>query len=41
MDNLNIISKVMEPILEHGPSWPWHGKDYLGAVHGRIGIITQ
>ncbi|KAL8797138.1 MAG: hypothetical protein Q9195_000605 [Heterodermia aff. obscurata] len=41
MDRLNIISEAMQPILDHAPSWPWHGKDYLGAVHGRIGIITQ
>ncbi|KAI9732840.1 MAG: hypothetical protein M1834_003778 [Cirrosporium novae-zelandiae] len=28
-------------ILEFGPPWIWHGKQYLGAVHGEIGIITQ
>ena len=25
-----IIQKVIQLILSHGPSWPWHGKDYLG-----------
>ena len=25
-----IIQEVIQEILNHGPSWPWHGKDYLG-----------
>ncbi|KAL8826757.1 MAG: hypothetical protein Q9170_007281 [Blastenia crenularia] len=35
------ITQVGHRIMEDGPPWEWHGKDYLGAVHGRIGIITQ
>ncbi|KAI4248841.1 MAG: hypothetical protein L6R40_000852 [Gallowayella cf. fulva] len=35
------IRKLGDRILEHGPSWRWHGKEYLGAVHGSVGIITQ
>ena len=25
-----IIEDLIQRILSHGPSWPWHGKDYLG-----------
>lgn len=25
-----IIEDLVSLILSHGPSWPWHGKDYLG-----------
>ena len=25
-----IIEDLIQLILSHGPSWPWHGKDYLG-----------
>ena len=25
-----IIEDLVQLILAHGPSWPWHGKDYLG-----------
>ncbi|KAL8730214.1 MAG: hypothetical protein Q9166_004191 [cf. Caloplaca sp. 2 TL-2023] len=35
------IKKVGDRILEDGPPWSWHGKQYLGAVHGSVGIITQ
>ncbi|KAL8801469.1 MAG: hypothetical protein Q9182_004435 [Xanthomendoza sp. 2 TL-2023] len=35
------IQKVGDRILENGPPWKWHGKEYLGAVHGSVGIITQ
>ncbi|KAI4122915.1 MAG: hypothetical protein LQ338_005548 [Usnochroma carphineum] len=35
------IKKVGDRILEDGPRWRWHGKEYLGAVHGYVGIITQ
>ena len=24
------MQEVTEKVLSHGPSWPWHGKDYLG-----------
>ena len=24
------IEELVQIILDHGPSWPWHGKDYLG-----------
>lgn len=35
------IKKVGDRILQDGPPWIWHGKEYLGAVHGSVGIITQ
>ncbi|KAL8719852.1 MAG: hypothetical protein Q9225_003205 [Loekoesia sp. 1 TL-2023] len=35
------IQKVGDRIIENGPRWRWHGKEYLGAVHGAVGIITQ
>ncbi|KAI4176663.1 MAG: hypothetical protein LQ343_000954 [Gyalolechia ehrenbergii] len=35
------IRRVGDRIVEDGPRWKWHGKEYLGAVHGPIGIITQ
>lgn len=35
------ISSVTKAILADGHDWKWHGKRYLGAVHGDIGIITQ
>ena len=25
-----IIKELIQLIISHGPSWPWHGKDYLG-----------
>ncbi|KAL2128097.1 hypothetical protein VTI74DRAFT_9738 [Chaetomium olivicolor] len=35
------IAEISNTILNRGPRWTWHGKRYLGAVHGDIGIITQ
>lgn len=35
------VSKVCNRIIDDGPEWEWHGKQYLGAVHGSMGIITQ
>ncbi|KAL8702947.1 MAG: hypothetical protein Q9201_003876 [Fulgogasparrea decipioides] len=35
------IQKIGDRILDDGPRWKWHGKEYLGAVHGAVGIITQ
>jgi hypothetical protein len=32
---------VIDAILDSPRPWKWHGKTYLGAVHGLIGIITQ
>ncbi|ERF74567.1 hypothetical protein EPUS_00697 [Endocarpon pusillum Z07020] len=32
---------VIAAILNSPQPWSWHGKVYLGAVHGTIGIITQ
>lgn len=32
---------IRDQMLRNGPQWQWHGKRYLGAVHGDIGIITQ
>ncbi|KAF2403826.1 hypothetical protein EJ06DRAFT_527427 [Trichodelitschia bisporula] len=33
--------EVIEAIMESPRPWKWHGKAYVGAVHGSIGIITQ
>ncbi|KAF2146837.1 uncharacterized protein K452DRAFT_355275 [Aplosporella prunicola CBS 121167] len=33
--------EVIDAILDAPRPWKWHGKTYLGAVHGSIGIITQ
>jgi len=35
------IDKTVERILVSPQPWQWHGKAYLGAVHGSIGIICQ
>lgn len=35
------IESLATTILAAGPEWKWHGKRYLGAVHGDIGIVTQ
>lgn len=35
------IAQVSGTIMEAGPDWTWHGKRYLGAVHGDIGILAQ
>lgn len=32
---------VIETMLDSPRPWKWHGKAYVGAVHGTIGIITQ
>ena len=34
------IRDVVNFIMSHQP-WRWHGSDYIGAVHGTIGILTQ
>lgn len=34
------MALLIAHILAHQP-WQWHGSDYIGAVHGDIGIITQ
>jgi len=33
--------EVIDEIVESTRPWKWHGKAYLGAVHGSIGVITQ
>lgn len=35
------VAQVSQNIMESGPDWKWHGKRYLGAVHGDIGIVAQ
>ncbi|GAB1319830.1 Abscisic acid ABA receptor [Madurella fahalii] len=35
------IAEISNTILNRGPHWKWHGRRYLGAVHGDIGIVTQ
>lgn len=37
----NATTAIVSKILCQGPPWPWHGKEYLGAVHGTVGILTQ
>ena len=32
---------VIENIMDSSRPWKWHGKAYVGAAHGAIGIITQ
>ena len=48
-----IIEDMIQLILSHGPSWPWHGKDYLGkyslqtrviyiaSTHSKSGTVTR
>ncbi|KAF2088247.1 hypothetical protein K490DRAFT_64924 [Saccharata proteae CBS 121410] len=33
--------EVVDAIMDTPRPWKWHGKVYLGAVHGHIGCITQ
>lgn len=35
------IERTIKRILDTPLPWTWHGKEYLGAAHGYIGIITQ
>ncbi|KAI1336906.1 hypothetical protein F5Y15DRAFT_190560 [Xylariaceae sp. FL0016] len=35
------IEATVERILKVAQPWVWHGKEYLGAAHGTIGIICQ
>ena len=35
------IAEISNTILNNGPRWKWHGRRYLGAVHGDAGILTQ
>lgn len=35
------IAEISNTVLNNGPDWKWHGRRYLGALHGDIGIITQ
>ncbi|KAL8948004.1 MAG: hypothetical protein Q9222_005772 [Ikaeria aurantiellina] len=35
------MQDISDRIIENGPHWKWHGKEYLGAVHGSVGIVTQ
>lgn len=36
-----LVEKLIEKNDEGRIDWSWHGKRYLGAAHGEIGIITQ
>lgn len=39
-----IINAAMSPLIDHimaNQPWTWHSKEYIGAAHGDIGIITQ
>jgi len=35
------IDEISNIIIKNGPHWKWHGKRYVGAVHGDMGIVTQ
>ncbi|KAK4221077.1 hypothetical protein QBC38DRAFT_461873 [Podospora fimiseda] len=35
------VAEISNTMMNRGPYWKWHGRRYLGAVHGDIGIITQ
>lgn len=35
------IAEISNTILNKGPQWEWHGRRYLGALHGDVGIVTQ
>ena len=35
------IDRTVERILSSPQPWTWHGKVYLGAAHGAIGIVCQ
>jgi hypothetical protein len=37
----DVQEDVIDAILDSPRPWKWHGKVYIGAVHGAIGIITQ
>lgn len=32
---------VIDTIMDAPRPWKWHGKAYVGAVHGAVGILTQ
>lgn len=34
-------AEVIDAVLDAPRPWKWHGKAYLGAAHGAVGIITQ
>lgn len=37
-----VIGELSKKITDHGSAnWEWHGKRYLGAMHGVVGILTQ
>ncbi|KAK7750005.1 hypothetical protein SLS62_008114 [Diatrype stigma] len=35
------IESTVRRIMESPLPWTWHGKEYVGAAHGSMGIITQ
>lgn len=37
----NTADEIIDLIMVSPRPWKWHGKAYVGAVHGAIGIITQ
>ena len=38
---VSTIDDLVIAIIDSGPEWIWHGKRYLGAAHGDVGILTQ
>lgn len=43
-ESTEIINEAMKPLIEHllgQEPWFWSGRQYCGAVHGEIGILTQ
>ena len=39
-ENQKLINSLIDHLLTQFP-WTWHGHQYLGPVHGEIGILTQ
>ena len=37
----SLIEYVANAIVDAGPHWTWHGKFYIGAIHGTAGIFAQ
>lgn len=37
----HLINSLIEHIFSRDVPWKWHGKEYLGAVHGDAGVLAQ
>lgn len=36
-----VVARVMDTLREKPAGWEWHGRRYLGLVHGAAGILVQ